>query len=82
MIYLGIDHVIRNLTSFRLAAYDMKPCCDFNGSPAGLRPSWIRLGLFDVNSLDGAEKRCIWILGGANTTFLNDDGAASGLQKE
>lgn len=79
MIYLSVNHIIRDLTSFRLAAYDMEPCCDFNGRLAGLRPGRIGLGLFVLDSLDSTEERCTWILGAADTTFLKDDRTAMGL---
>lgn len=39
IIYLGIYHIVGNLSGFRLAANDMEPCCNFNGSVAGLRRS-------------------------------------------
>lgn len=77
-----MNHIIGNLTSFRLAGYDMEPCWNFNGPLAGLRPSWVWVILFVIDSLDGSEERRIWVLGGANPTFLNDDRAAADLQTE
>lgn len=76
---LGTDHVIGNLACLRPAGHNMEPGLYLDRPPTSLGASSMGPGLVHLDLIKGAEERWIWILGGADTTFLDHNGGTLSL---